>query len=106
MSVFYAYSNNRDETRDTYNKICEKIDDIIIDVDNNDPLNSHQLLDKIKNHIDTSIIFVADIAPDYILNDIPLSNPNVMLELGYALDTFGNYNIISNKFFSIVIINK
>ena len=94
MSVFYAYSNNRDETRDTYNKICEKIDDIIIDVDNNDPLNSHQLLDKIKNHIDTSIIFVADITPDYILYDIPLSNPNVMLELGYALDTFGNYNII------------
>ena len=26
MSVFYAYSNNRDETRDTYNKICEKIE--------------------------------------------------------------------------------
>jgi hypothetical protein len=47
MSVFYAYSNNRDETRNTYDKICEKIDDIIIDVDNNDPLNSHQLLDKI-----------------------------------------------------------
>jgi hypothetical protein len=49
MSVFYAYSNNRDETRNTYDKICEKIDDIIIDVDNNDPLNSHQILDKIKS---------------------------------------------------------
>jgi hypothetical protein len=42
MSVFYAYSNNRDETRNTYDKICEKIDD---------PLNSHQLLDKIKNKL-------------------------------------------------------
>jgi hypothetical protein len=72
MSVFYAYSNNRDETRNTYDKICDKIDNIIIDVNNNDPLNSHQLLDKIKNHIDTAIIFVAIITPDYILNDIHL----------------------------------
>lgn len=94
MSIFYAFSNNRYETRNTYDKICEQMDDIIIDVDNNDILNSNQLLDKIKNHIDTAIIFIADVTPDYILNNIPLSNPNVMLELGYALDIFGDSNII------------
>lgn len=97
MSVFYAFSNNRDETRNTYYKVCEKLNDIIIDVDNNDMLNSNNLLDKIKNHINKALVFVADITPDNdITNEIPLSNPNVMLELGYALslDTFDNSNII------------
>ena len=40
MSVFYAYSNNRDETRITYEKVCDNIDNII-DVCNNDPNNSN-----------------------------------------------------------------
>jgi hypothetical protein len=93
MSVFYAFSNNRDETRNTYDKVCEKITNII-DVDNNDILNSNNLLDKIKNHINKALIFVADITPDNILNDIPLPNPNVMLELGNAINIFGNSNII------------
>lgn len=92
--MFYAFSNNRDETRNTYDKVCNMINDIIIDVDKNDKLNSNDLLTKIKNHIEEALIFVADITPDNILADIPLPNPNVMLELGYALDTFDNSNII------------
>jgi hypothetical protein len=90
MSVFYAYSNNRDETRMTYEKVCEKLKDIIIDVDNNDPNNPHQLLTKIKNHIKIADIFVCDITPDSFVpnTDTPLPNPNVMLELGYALEYF------------------
>ena len=36
MTIFYAYSNNRDETKMTYDKVCEKLDNIIIDVCNND----------------------------------------------------------------------
>ena len=96
MSVFYAYSNNRDETRMTYEKVCEELKDIIIDVCNNDPNNSHQLLTKIKNHIKKADIFVCDITPDAILlnTDTPLPNPNVMLELGYALEYFESNNII------------
>ena len=97
MSVFYAYSNNRSETLMTYKKVCEKIDNI----DNNDSNNSHQLLTKIKNHIKTADIFVCDITPDYIINEkeqelkhIVLPNPNVMLELGYALEYFESNNII------------
>ena len=81
MAVFYSYSNNREETRSTYNKVYEKINDIIINNDNN-------LLDKIKNHINDADIFVCDIILDHILNNILLYNPNVMLELGYALDKF------------------
>ena len=94
MSVFYAYSNNRDETRITYEKVCDNVDNII-DVCNSDPNNSHQLLNKIKNHIKTADIFVCDITPDYIINDIiSLPNPNAMIELGYALRYFENSNII------------
>jgi hypothetical protein len=96
MSVFYAYSNNRDETRITYDKVCEELKDIIIDVDNNDPNNSHQLLTKIKNHIKKADIFVCDITPDALIpnTETPLPNSNVMLELGYALRYFENSNII------------
>jgi len=95
MSIFYAYSNNRPETKITYDKVCEKIDNIIIDVCNNDINNSHQLLNKIKNHIKSADIFVCDITPDYILNDnVSLPNPNTMIELGYALQYFENSNII------------
>jgi hypothetical protein len=94
MTIFYAYSNNRDETIMTYYKVCENLDNII-DVDNNDLNNSHQLLDKIKNHIKSADIFVCDITPDYILNDnVSLPNPNAMIELGYALQYFENSNII------------
>ena len=29
MSVFYAYSNNRDKTRITYEKVCDNVDNNI-----------------------------------------------------------------------------
>jgi hypothetical protein len=78
----------------TYDKVCEILDNII-DVDDNDINNSHQLLNKIKNHIKSADIFVCDITPDYILNDnVSLPNPNTMIELGYALQYFENSNII------------
>jgi len=95
MSIFYAYSNNTDESRMTYDKVCKKLDNIIIDVCNNDKNNSHQLLNKIKNHIKSADIFVCDITPDWILNDnVSLPNPNVMIELGFALQYFEKSNII------------
>jgi hypothetical protein len=79
----------------TYEKVCEKLD-IIIDVDNNDINNSHQLLDKIKNHIKSSNLFVCDITPDNFVpnTEISLPNPNTMIELGYALQYFETNNII------------
>jgi hypothetical protein len=54
--------SNRPESKMTYDKVCENLDNII-DVDNNDINNSHQLLDKIKNHIKSADIFVCDITP-------------------------------------------
>jgi hypothetical protein len=78
----------------TYKKVCDNVDNII-DVCDNDPNNSHQLLNKIKNHIKTADIFVCDITPDYIINNtISLPNPNALIELGYALQYFENNNII------------
>ena len=85
--VFYAYSNNLDDTMATYNKICDYAEKNncqfeIIDVDYG---SGNMLLHKIKEHIDDSDIFVCDITPDMILdNDISLPNPNVMFELGLA----------------------
>ena len=91
MAVFYSYSNNQDKSRSTYNKVYEKLNDIIINNDNN-------LLDKIKNHINDTDIYVCDITPDYILNNIPLYNPNIILQLGYTLDKFNkNIILISNE---------
>ena len=102
MGVFYAYSNNRPETKMTYEKVCKKFPkDEIIDVSYNDSINSHLLLNKIKNHVKSSFIFVCDLTPDYIINEkesesiqIVLPNPNAMLELGFALNYFENNNII------------
>ena len=50
--------SNRPESKMTYDKVCENLDNII-DVDNNDINNSHQLLDKIKNHIKSVDILYA-----------------------------------------------
>ena len=105
MNIFFTYSNNRPETKMTYDKVCGNLDNII-DVDNNDTNNSHQLLDKIINHIKSVDIFVCDITPDYILNDnISSPNPNAMIELGFALQYFETNNIILllNEKFSINI---
>lgn len=77
MNIFYAYSNNRPETRITYDKVYNNLYNII-DVDNNDINNSHQLLNKIKNHIKSADIFICDITLYYILND-NVSLPNQML---------------------------
>lgn len=57
MNVFYAYSNNRDESKMLYDKVCEKSNDLIIYVDNNTN-NNNNLLDKIKNHINDADIII------------------------------------------------
>ncbi len=110
MSVFYSYSNNREESLKLYNNICENNDNIIDVENNNDLLSTTNLTNKIFNHIDSALIFVCDITPDLILDlttkqsktdDIDdfnklvgLPNPNVMLELGYYMQENGEYNII------------
>jgi predicted nucleotide-binding protein len=61
----------------------------------NDKDNSHQMLHKIMEHIDSADIFVCDMTPDHVLNEkIPLPNPNAMIELGYRLSKFLYSNII------------
>ena len=39
----------------------------------------NNLLEEIKNNINDADIYVYDITPDYILNNIPLHNPNIIL---------------------------
>jgi hypothetical protein len=107
MSVFYSYSNNREESVKLYNDVC-KINNIIDVENNNDEVN---LTNKMFKHIDSALIFVCDITPDLILDLttkqsmnidniidynklVGLPNPNVMLELGYHIQENGEYNII------------
>jgi hypothetical protein len=91
MSVFYCRSTKNNQSDETYIKISEKLKDTIIDVDLN-PNNYSRLLDKITYHIKKADIFVCDLTPD--TNEYFYPNPNVMLELGYALEKFENNNII------------
>jgi hypothetical protein len=90
MSVFYSHSTKNNQSYETYFKISNKLNNII-DVDQN-PKNFSRLLDKITYHIKKADIFVCDLTPD--LPDYLYPNPNVMLELGYALEQFENNNII------------
>lgn len=92
----------------------------IIDVDNADNVNNILLLGKIQTHINSANIFICDITPDYSINqttnelfsdnnkyNIPIDeletyynklyyviNPNVSIELGYALSNLQENNII------------
>jgi len=91
MSIFYSHSTKNNQSYETFLKISEKLKDNIIDVDNN-PKNSSRLLDRIIYHIKKADIFVCDLTPD--TDEYLYPNPNVMLELGYALEQFENNNII------------
>jgi hypothetical protein len=90
MSVFYSHSTKNNQSYETYLKISNKLNNII-DVDNN-PKNFSRLLDRITYHIKKADIFICDLTPDTVEYLYP--NPNVMLELGYALEQFENNNII------------
>ena len=86
INIFYSYSNHKDVTLNTYKLICEHYEnDVentikIIDVDNNDTENNIFLIEKIKSHIDNSHIFVCDITPDYIIDEInnEINNDNLI----------------------------
>lgn len=54
MSVFYSYSTKNNQSNKTYLKISHKLNDNIIDVDNN-PKNFSRLLDRI---IQIMIIYI------------------------------------------------
>ena len=121
--IFFAHSthgkNDINNNSHVYNKLSEYFEDErnqlgnieIIDFDklNN---NNFELLEIMKNHIDDAHLFICDITPDYIIDEsskqvicenfdkIPIDkiycvqNQNVSVELGYAIATFGNKNII------------
>ena len=74
INIFYSYSNHNIETQNTYLKVCQYFENHeneninIIDVDTTDENNNTLLLTKIQNHIDSVIIFICDITPDYTIN--------------------------------------
>jgi len=92
LKIFYAHSNHNDINLVTYDLISNNSN--IIDVCFNDNKNSNYIFDKIKNHIIHTDIFICDITPDYESDDRIFINPNVMLELGFAMNYFERNNLI------------
>ncbi len=90
INIFYSYSNNNDMSLNMYNRVCDLFynnENIkIIDTDEKNNLQNNNLLENIKQHIDTSHIFICDLTPDYIDldNNKFYHNANVMFEIGYA----------------------
>lgn len=87
MKVFYALSTGRYTIEETYNKIFDNLNKkqtIIIDVDDN---NNTILFEKLKESIDECDLFICDVTPEYDCEEKTYINSNVMLELGYAINT-------------------
>jgi hypothetical protein len=87
FNIFYSFSNNGEFQRNIYEKLSEKLKILnvnIIDVDNYN--GSYDIDNKIFEQIAECDLFIADITNETIdINDKPVFNGNVMLELGYAL---------------------
>lgn len=98
MNIFYSYSNHCSNSKKTYDNICEYYDNenntnVIIDVDNEN--GTIKLLDGILKNIDSCDLFVCDITPEYKTPEEKYYiNPNVMLELGYAMKVLEFDNIL------------
>lgn len=97
MRIFYSYSNHNNMSLDHYEKLSKDLyekygKDIIIDVDTYN--GRYEILEKITSHIDDCDLFMCDMTPDELKTDNINTNtkienikpnPNVMIELGYAI---------------------
>lgn len=101
--VFYAHAEENANIKMFYDKVCQKMceENIHICDPENNVIDSN-LLEKICSQIDSSMVFVCDITPMYVINDtIPLMNSNSSIELGYAIEKKNKKNIlllIDNKY--------
>ncbi len=93
MNAFYAHSTNREIVVDTKILVESGLKKKNIHVIDTEEMGKNMLIDKIIMAIKECDLFVCDLTPDYILNEewgedtknVPLTNPNVMFEVGYAL---------------------
>jgi nucleoside 2-deoxyribosyltransferase len=103
QKVFYSWQSflpnktNRNLIKDSLEKALKEINKelsvderIELDSDTKNTVGSPDIVHTIMNKIDNSDIFIADVS--IIKGTTP--NPNVMLELGYALKTLGDKKII------------
>lgn len=84
--IFYSSSTNSDAANRMKELILNK-KDYILDIDD---YSKPYILDKIITTINDSNIFVCDITP----NNTQDYSPNVMIELGYAINKLGLSNIL------------
>ena len=84
--IFYSSSTNSDPASNMKELILNKKDNIL-DIDD---YSKPYILEKILNTINDSNIFVCDITP----NNTQDYSPNVMIELGYAINKLGLSNIL------------
>jgi len=105
--IFYSWQSDLNRTR--YQKFIE--DCITVSIENfnlhsknikynldqatRDLPGSPNIVDSIFNKIDNSDIFICDISPVTIINEKKaIPNPNVLIELGYAVKILGWDNVI------------
>lgn len=85
--IFYSFSNKGLFQRKIYEKLSEKVEQYgitIIDVDNYS--GCYDIDNKIFSKITKCDLFIVDITPESIDNNNKyVFNPNIMLELGFAL---------------------
>jgi hypothetical protein len=84
--IFYSSSTKSDSANRIKELILTKKDNIL-DIDD---YSKPYILDKILNTINDSNIFICDITP----NNTQEYSPNVMIELGYAINKLGLSNIL------------
>lgn len=103
--LFYSWQSdlphrsNRNYINSAITKACKISEEelhikITIDKDTLNIPGSPDIINTIREKIENSTIFVADITPIISLNSKLIPNPNVLIELGYAWKSLGNDNIL------------
>ena len=87
FKIFYAFSNDGVWQRELYESMSKKLEEQSVEIiDVEKQFGAFKLDDNIFQQINECDLFIADITPEKKDdNNKPIFNPNVMIELGYAL---------------------
>jgi hypothetical protein len=89
VNIFYAHSSNNETTSQLYMDICSALKTKRVRIfDSDNARGANQVYTTIKEQIIKSQLVIVDITPDYLNYETknPVYSPNVMIELGIALN--------------------
>lgn len=104
-TVFYSWQSdlenkfNRNFIENSIKKAIKNLNEeseihLILDKDTKDQTGSPDIIRSILNKIDNSIAFICDVSLICSANNKGVVNPNVMFELGYAINSLSDERII------------